>query len=74
MTAPDFLAAYRLFCRRRPFRPFLIELTSGDRVLVSHPESTALYGGLLVHTSPRQEYRLFPPAAVVQLLDPPSDS
>jgi hypothetical protein len=39
MTKDQFDAAYRAFCRRRPFRAFLIEFTSGAQLLISHPES-----------------------------------
>ena len=39
MTTEQFDAAYRAFCRRRSFRPFLIEFTSGYQVQVAHPEA-----------------------------------
>ena len=34
MTKDQFDAAYRAFCRRRPFRTFLLEFTSGHRISV----------------------------------------
>jgi len=71
VTPEEFWAAYRLFIRRRPFRPFLIELTSGDRMVVAHPESVVQHGDLLVFSSPQRQYRLFTPATVAQLLDRP---
>jgi hypothetical protein len=47
MTGDDRERALRALARRRPFRPFLIELHSGDRILVSHPEAVQRYGELL---------------------------
>jgi hypothetical protein len=39
MTKDQFDAAYRAFCRRRPFRPFLIEFLNGNQLLIGHPEA-----------------------------------
>jgi hypothetical protein len=39
MTKDQFDATYRGFCRRRPFRTFLIELFSGHQLPISHPEA-----------------------------------
>ncbi len=38
MIKDQFDTAYRAFCRRRPFRKFLIEFTSGHQVQVRHQE------------------------------------
>jgi hypothetical protein len=38
MTSDQFDIAYRAFCRRQPFRAFLIEFTSGQQLLIGHPE------------------------------------
>jgi hypothetical protein len=71
MNQQNLEAALRPFARRRPFRPFLIEFVSGDRVLVRHPEAVRFRGGLLVHVSPAFEHRLFDSDSVCQLLDGP---
>ena len=39
MTTDQLDTAYRAFCRRRPFRAFLIEFTSGHQLLIGHPEA-----------------------------------
>jgi len=39
MTPAQFDAALRAFCRRRPFRAFLIEFNSGSQLLIGHPEA-----------------------------------
>jgi hypothetical protein len=48
MSKEQFDAAYRAFWRRRPFRGFFIEFTSGQQLLVGHPEAVRkeadLYG------------------------------
>ena len=62
----------RAFLRRRPFRPFLIDFVSGDRVRVTHPEAVYPVGNLWAHVAgPGRQHRVFAPGAVCQLLDPP---
>ena len=39
MTEDHFRLALRAFVQRRPFRPFLLEFVSGDRVRVGSPGS-----------------------------------
>lgn len=56
----------RAFTDRRRFRPFLIELNSGDRILVSHPEAISLAGDRLHFQGPD---RLFDSDSVCQVLD-----
>ncbi len=44
MAPKQFERVLRGFVRRRPFRPFLIELFSGDRLRIAHPEAIELQG------------------------------
>jgi hypothetical protein len=39
MTPDTFASALRMFLRRRPFRRFLLELHTGERLDVMHPEA-----------------------------------
>jgi len=39
MTPFQFDVALSAFCRRRPFRKFVVEFTSGNKVGVRHPEA-----------------------------------
>jgi hypothetical protein len=72
MKPEQFEKALRGFLRRRPFRPFLIELVSGDKLRVTHPEAIELRGELWVLVAgPGQRYRVFTAAVVCQLLDLP---
>jgi hypothetical protein len=61
-------------CRRRPFRPFIIELVSGARILVRHPDSVGNHGDLWMFRSPRDHVRLFDASTVAELYDWPEDS
>jgi hypothetical protein len=61
MTAEQFDAACRAFTRRRPFRPFLIEYTSGAQVVVNHPEAVRAEARFHVARSPDGNYVLLAP-------------
>jgi hypothetical protein len=69
LTYENCEAALRSFCRRRPFLPFLVELNSGDRLQVNHPEALAWRGHLLYYASPQRKHRLFDGSSVCQVLD-----
>lgn len=69
MTPAGLTLALRAFAARRPFQSFLIELHSGDRVRVNHPEAATIVGDVVVYKSPRNQYRLFDSTSVCQLLD-----
>jgi hypothetical protein len=73
MVAETFSAALQSFARRRPFRPFQVELSSGDRILVEHPEALAYRAGRAVYISPRGEFALLDHENVTQVMDPPSN-
>jgi hypothetical protein len=72
MTADQFDVAYRAFCRRRPFRSFLIEFTSGNQSLVGHPEAVRNDAELYVLRCPDGGYVVFPAETVSRLLDVPT--
>ena len=71
MVQENFSKALRAFAGRAPFKPFVVELVSGDRVLVEHPEALAFRGGTAVYINPHGEYSLFDHGWVAQVLDPP---
>jgi len=48
MTAENFDRTLRAFHRRAPFRPFMVELVSGSRFQVDHPEALVMRGGAAV--------------------------
>lgn len=51
MTSDHFQTAIRGFQRRTPFKPYFVELVSGDRVRVDHPEALVVRGGVGVFVS-----------------------
>lgn len=48
MTAEHFQTTIKAFQRRTPFRPYVVELVSGDRTQVDHPEALVIRGGVAV--------------------------
>jgi hypothetical protein len=71
MTPQNFRIALRAFTRRTRFRPFLVELVSGDRIRVVHPEALALRGQVAMYVAPDDSVKLFDSESVSQLSDEP---
>jgi hypothetical protein len=69
MVADSFARVLRAFSRRRPFKPFIVELTSGDKLLVEHPEALVFRDKVAVHFSPKHEITIFDHEGVSQLTD-----
>lgn len=46
MTADHFERTLRAFQRRAPFQPFTVEMVSGSRFQVDHPEAMVVRGGV----------------------------
>ena len=72
MTEDQFDVAHRGFCRRRPFRAFLIEFTSGAQLLISHPEAVRNEAELYMMRCPGGGYIVFAAESVGRLLDVPT--
>lgn len=70
MERDNFMRALRSFARRAPFRPFVVELVSGSRYLVEHPEALAFNGGTAVYLNPFGEWSVFDHQSVAQVTDP----
>ena len=70
MTERELEASLRAYCRRRPFRPFLLEFLSGVQVVIDHPEGVgALANQIWLYRGPKGAQSLFPCASVCRLLD-----
>jgi hypothetical protein len=74
MTADMMTAILRSLARQRPFRPYFIELHSGERFQVRHPETILRRGDLFVHRSSDRTERVFDGAAVSQVIASPPGS
>jgi hypothetical protein len=52
MTAEHFDETLKTLLTRQPFKPFTIELNTGQRHEVDHPHATAFEDGAAVHLAP----------------------
>jgi hypothetical protein len=69
MVAKMFAQVLRSFRRRRPFKPFVVELVNGEPIIVDHPEALAFNGGVGVYISPRTEFIMFDHEGVADVKD-----
>lgn len=70
MTAEHFERIVRAFQKRAPFRSFTIELTSGMRFDVDHPEALVFRGAVAVFVSAAGVPTLVDHKSVAQVTDP----
>lgn len=68
MNMEYFERALRAFQRRTPFRPFTVELVSGDRFQVDHPEALVLRDGVAVFVAAGGIPTLFDHEGVCQVI------
>lgn len=71
MVAETFAASLRALANRMTFRPFTVELLSGERFTVDHPEALAFGGGLAVYVAPDGKPSLFDHKSVSRLIGQP---
>lgn len=69
MTDANFKKSLLAFVRRRPFKPFAVDLVSGDRFTVEHSEALAQGGAVAVYINPGGDIKLFDSSSVSQLAD-----
>jgi len=74
MTADHFQTAIRGFQRRTPFVPYVVELVSGDRVRVDHPEALVIRGGVGVFLSQTGAPTIFDHEGVSQIFADSSET
>lgn len=72
MNADDFDTALFVYCRRRPFRKFIIEFNSGAQVPIKHPEAIRRHGISYVLRATDRGFSVFVPESVTRLLDIPA--
>ena len=68
MQTEAFERSLRVSVRRTPFQLFTVELTSGTRFQVLHPEALAFNGDLAVSIGTDGAPSLFDPAGTSQLV------
>lgn len=67
MDLDAFDRSLRAFVGRRPFRAFTIELVSGSRLQIDHPEAVVFRHGVAIHFTPDGTPTLFDHQSVSQL-------
>ena len=72
MTTEHFQTTIRTFQRRTPFQTYFVELVSGDRVRVDHPEALVIRGGVAVFVSADGAPVIFDHEGVSQVIATPS--
>jgi hypothetical protein len=68
MVAESFDAALRALQQRKPFRPFTIELASGDRVEIDFPNAIVIRDGVAVFVAPGGVPVIFDHEGVSQII------
>ena len=69
MKREDFANAVNALWHRRPFRPFVIELDDGERLVVGEPKALAHYAGTATFVRPDGQFVFVDPEDVKQLLE-----
>jgi hypothetical protein len=69
MQADAFDRALRGFSRRTPFRKFVVELVSGTRFTIEHPEALVFRNGTAVYIDPNGDLTIFDHEGVNRLSD-----
>ena len=60
-----------ILTRRQPFHSFEIEMTTGDRLLVIHPEAIVREEGFFVYRGTDSAIHIFTASGVCQVIDLP---
>jgi hypothetical protein len=69
MVADSFASALKALAKRKPFKSFTVELVSGERIVVEHPEALVFRDSIAVYFSPKREIAIFDHEGVAQLTD-----
>jgi hypothetical protein len=69
MKRESFQQAVDLFKHRKPFHPFVIELDSGERLVVGEPKALHCYAGAATYVRPDGEFIFVDSEDVKQLLE-----
>jgi len=68
MNRRSFETTLRTLVKAASFRPFVVELVSGSRIRVEHPETIVLNPGVAVHIARNGTPSIFDAQAVAQLI------
>jgi hypothetical protein len=68
MNRRSFETTLRTLARSAPFRPFVVELVSGSRIRVDHPDAIAFNVGVAVHIAQDGTPTIFDADGVAQVI------
>ena len=68
MTPEHFQTTIRAFQRRSPFKPYVVELVSGAKVTIDHPEALVIRGGVGVFVDSDGAPAIFDHEGVSQII------
>ncbi len=74
MTVENFERVLLAMVRRKPLNPFTIELNTGDRFEIDHPEATVMRQGVAVFMAPGPVPVYFDHLSVNKFIDAPAHS
>jgi hypothetical protein len=72
MTAENLQKVLLAMIRRRPFKPFTVELNTAVRVEIDHPEATVIREGVAIFIGPGFVPVYFDHDSVIQIIDSPA--
>lgn len=73
MTFDNLMLGLNAFLRRRPFLPFVVQLFTGENILIAHPEAFRPHGRAFLYNGLNNRSRVFDAASVCQILDLPPE-
>jgi hypothetical protein len=72
MSMDNFRKVLLAMIRRRPFKSFTVELNTGARIEIDHPEATVIREGVAVFIGPGFVPGYFDHESVTQIIDSPA--
>lgn len=72
MSEESFRKVLLAMIRRRPFKPFTVELNTGVRIEIDHPEATVIRDGVAIFIGPGFTPAYFDHDSVTQIIDSPA--
>ena len=72
MTTDHFEKVLRAMIRRKPFKPFTVQMHGGQRFEIDHPEATVMREGVAIFIAPGFVPIYFDHDSVVEIIDVPA--
>jgi hypothetical protein len=74
MTEQHFDEVLGALMDRRPFHPFTVELSGGERFEIDHPRATVVRNGVAIYVRPGGTFVFFDHDSVLQIVDDIADA